>query len=514
MLDGQEAKAKDLLLDAYKQGNRSHNLAPDIPYMLAVFDKQIGNAKAARDYLCQARDLYAAGKTQSDREKMLLTKRIADCYYSEDNLKSALKEYNAALTMAHALPDGEPSAAEILEGMVACETDEKNYPEAEKHSAALVTLWRARMANGGIYEFLNYAWALLQSANLYQASGQTEKLDSVRKENKGLMTALVEARMTSDAKGQMPDYATMVRDVRAQYVQSVKATTPAEIAWAAIDFKVKTLPIIAWKNKTPKPVAAVLCIHGMGLENRSFEKFAADLNARGYLIYAMDVRGFGSWTQTKGEENLDYKACLADIKRLVLAIKERNPGLPLYVLGESMGGAIALRAGAQLGDLINGVISSVPSCERFQAKRMSLQTAMHFMIDPHRPFDVGSTVTERATSEDSLRTQLRDDPKAKMGMTPIELMQFALFMRMTKPQAERITKLPVLMAQGLQDQLVKPQGTFDLFDAVKSTDKTFLIIGKAEHLMFENNSPDQFLMDSLDSWLRTHSVPPARPTTP
>jgi lysophospholipase len=244
----------------------------------------------------------------------------------------------------------------------------------------------------------------------------------------------------------------------------------------------------------------------MGLENRAFTALAADLNRRGYLVYALDVRGFGSWTQTRGEENLDYKQAVADIHNVSLIIKDRNPGIPLYVLGESMGGAIALRAGAQLGDVLNGVISSVPSAERFQDKKMSLQTAMHFIIDPHRAFDIGSTVAARATSEDKLRAEWKADPKAKLGMTPIELMKFALFMRTTKPQAARITKLPVLMLQGLQDQLVKPQGTFDLFDAVRSTDKTFLTIGKAEHLMFENDSPDPILMDALDSWLRNHSV--------
>jgi lysophospholipase len=399
------------------------------------------------------------------------------------------------------------SAAEILEAIVACEIALKQYTEAEKHSAELVTLCRSRLNNGGIYEFLGYSWALLQEADLFRTTQQKEKLDAVRKEIRPLFVSLVEARMIAEDQGKIPDYKTMVQEVRAQYVAGIKPVTPAEIVWAANDFRVRTLPVVAWKNQTAKPLAAILCIHGMGLENRAFTALAAELNRRGYMVYALDVRGFGSWTQTRGEENLNYPQTLADIRNVSEIIKSRNPGVPLYVLGESMGGAIALRAGAQLGDVLNGVISSVPSAERFQDKKMSLQTAMHFIIDPHKPFDVGTTVAARATSQESLRAEWKEDPKAKLGMTPIELMKFALFMRTTKPQAARITKLPVFMVQGLQDQLVKPQGTFDLFDAVKSRDKTFVTIGKAEHLIFENDSPDPILMDALDSWLRNHNKP-------
>lgn len=505
LLDGHEGKAQDVLLGAYRQGNQSGTGVADVSYFLAAFDKQHEKPDSAVKYLSQARDLYGRTKSLSDRQQMLLTKRIGDCYYSGDKLKDSLREYNVALIASKKLPDGGMSTAEILEGMVACEMGLKQFAEAEKHSAELVELSQSRLPAGGMNEVASYSWALLQEADLFRTTNQKDKLDALRKNIRTLFISLIESRMLAQAQGQFPDYHTLVQEVRREYVEAIKPVSPPEIAWAASDFRVRTLPVIAWKNQTPNAVAAILCIHGLGLENRAFTSMAAELNRRGYLVYALDVRGFGSWTQTRGEEVLNYPQTLADIRNVSEVIKQRNPGLPLYVLGESMGGAIALRAGAQLGDVLNGVISSVPSAERFQEKKMSLQTAMHFIIDPHKAFDIGSTVAERATSQESLRTQWKEDPKAKMGMTPIELMKFALFMRTTKPQAARITKLPVLMLQGLQDQLVKPQGTFDLFDAVKSTDKTFLTIGKAEHLMFENNSPDPFLMDALDSWLRNHS---------
>jgi alpha-beta hydrolase superfamily lysophospholipase len=67
-------------------------------------------------------------------------------------------------------------------------------------------------------------------------------------------------------------------------------------------------------------------------------------------------------------------------------IKEHNPSAPVFLLGESMGGAIALNTAAQFGQNLRGVIASVPSAERLQAKRMSLTVALHFLNGPDKPF--------------------------------------------------------------------------------------------------------------------------------
>jgi len=507
MADGEEDKAYQVLLDAVSAGRGKEAVAPDVPYFLAAFEKQHEHFDSAAAHLLQSRKLYAQGKNLDDHQKMLMTKRLADCYYGSDKTKEALKEYNIALIDAERDPDGKLSVPEILESIVACEIALKDFDAADKHSTVLVDMCRQRVESASIFDFLTYAWSLFQKADLYRVSNQPEKLAKIRTELRPLLINLVESRMRAESNSAIPDYHSMVRLVRSQYIAGIKPTTPPELAWAASDFRVKTLPIVAWQNKTEgNPIASIICIHGLGLENQAFAHFAHQLNKRGYIVYAIDVRGFGSWTQTKGEENLNYTQTLIDIRNLAEVVLQRNPGVPVYVLGESMGGAIAIRAGAQLGDVINGVISSVPSAERFQAKKMSLQTAMHFLIDPHKAFNIGNEVAAMATSKEDVRAAWKEDPKAKMGMTPIELMKFALFMRTTKPQAAKITKLPVLMVQGLQDQLVKPQGTFDLFDAVKSTDKTFLTIGNAEHLIFENHAPDPILMDSLDSWLKHHCI--------
>ena len=79
---------------------------------------------------------------------------------------------------------------------------------------------------------------------------------------------------------------------------------------------------------------------------------------RGVATYAIDVRGFGSWMKAEGHEEVDFQACLNDVKTALETIHAAHPGLKVFLLGESMGGAIALRAASMYPQLIDGLISS------------------------------------------------------------------------------------------------------------------------------------------------------------
>lgn len=499
---GKDQQAKDILLTAYTEQSKSGTLQCDIPYFLALFELRDNDEARAIKYLHEALKL---DKSNDPKSKMLLTKRLADCEYHAHEPRRALTQYNLVHADALKYPNIPPIlTAELLESIAACETELKMNTEAEQHLKELIAITAQGAKSKDLAAVVRHWWALAQLADFYRLTNQPDKLEIVKQQLRPILTGMVEARAEAEAQGKMQDFDTLVRQYRQQYINAYGPDSPAELAWAALDFRVKSLPVIAWKTNNAKPLAAILCIHGLGLENRAFADTAKELNRRGYQVYALDVRGFGSWAQTKGVEELDYTQTITDIGNAVQVIKERNNNIPVYVLGESMGGAIALRAASHLGKKIDGVISSVPSAERFQQKKMTLQTTLHFLKDPKQPFDVGY-VAEMATSNQETLKRWEEDPNARLAMTPVELLEFAVFMRRTKPHAEQITELPVLMLQGLKDRLVKPQGTFDLFDAVKSPDKTILIIGTAEHLMFENPHPDKMLMDTVDSWLKGHT---------
>jgi alpha-beta hydrolase superfamily lysophospholipase len=109
-----------------------------------------------------------------------------------------------------------------------------------------------------------------------------------------------------------------------------------------------------------RPRAIILALHGF---NDHAGNFLTDslprLNEAGLLIYAYDQRGFGRapnrgyWA---GAETLARDA--ADAAR---AIRARHPGLPLWMLGESMGAAVAILAGATDAPPVDGYILLTPA---------------------------------------------------------------------------------------------------------------------------------------------------------
>jgi len=497
-------EAKALLQNAYQEGKKSGKLDPEIPYFIAAIDSHYEKYGQSIKYLTETQSLCEKMGTMDPRTQVLLTKRLADCHYKNHDLKQALAGYNAALFIAQKHQTVPPViTAELLESICGCETYLKEYDAAEKHCRTLIDCTKAQVDGGGIPAVLSYSWALLQMSEILKKAGKQKEFLAAQDESHQMMNRILQVRSAFEAAGVMPDFAQLTQLFKVSYVRALDPKSPAEIAWAGSDFRIRTLPVITWRPKGP-PTAAIVCIHGLGLENRAFTNTAKKFNEKGYAVSAIDVRGFGAWVQTRGEEELDYEQCLEDIECAVKLAKKNLPGVPVFVLGESMGGAIALRAAAKLGKEISGVISSVPSAERFQQKKMSLQTAMHFIIDPNRAFDIGDYVAERATSEQDVRDKWAKDPNAKLDLTPIELMKFSIFMRTTKRHAEQIKDVPVLILQGLKDRLVKPKGTFELFDAVNSEDKSMIVQGLSEHLMFESPRPDDYVIDVVDYWLKQH----------
>lgn len=506
VLNQKVEEARDQLTTAYQKGKSAGKIDPDVVYFLAAIDAHQERYSSAIKHLSETQNLLEKEAKNDMREQLLITKRIGDCHYKNHDLKAALSAYNAALFLAQKQPNVPPVlVSEIMEGIVGCEIYLKEYDAAEKHCQTLIDMTKQQIAGGGIPAVLSHSWAMLQRADILKRAGKAEEHNQAKEDAFALMSQLMMIRATLEAGSQIPDYEQLAQLFRVSYVQALAPETPAEIAWAGNDFRIKTMPVISWHPKT-KPEAAIVCIHGLGLENRAFANTAKILTERGYLVGAIDVRGFGAWVQTRGEEELDYDQCLVDISDAVRMIKEKNGDIPVYVLGESMGGAIALRAAAKLGNKISGVISSVPSAERFQEKKMSLRTAMHFIVDPKRPFDVGYFVAERATSDQEQRDKWARDPKAKLDLSPVELIKFSVFMRTTKKHAEQIQNVPTLMFQGLADRLVKPKGTFDLFEAVSCPDKSIVVLGLSEHLVFESPRPDLTVIDIVDSWIKKHSA--------
>lgn len=263
-------------------------------------------------------------------------------------------------------------------------------------------------------------------------------------------------------------------------------------------------PCAVWTDPKAPPWAAVLCVHGFGLNSQSFGALGQHLAALGIETYAIDVRGFGSWANAKGHESVNFQAALLDVKNTLQSIRHAHPDLPVYLLGESMGGAMVLQAAALFPDQIDGVVASVPSPSRYQQKTTSVKVAVH-LVAKNRPMNMSKTVVQKATDDPELQSLWDTDPMMRTIVKPTELVSFQRFMNQTKKSVKAIDDTPVLIVQGTQDKLVKPTGTVELFHNIASDDKDLVMTDCAQHLIFEEGRLDNHVLDVLLCWLEEHA---------
>jgi acylglycerol lipase len=101
------------------------------------------------------------------------------------------------------------------------------------------------------------------------------------------------------------------------------------------------LPLRHWPAEgTPK--AVILAVHGFNDYSQAFEKPAGEWAPFGIDTYAYDQRGFGH-TPHRGLWAGDDRM-VRDLREASRLIAARHPGLPFYILGESMGGAVVMSA--------------------------------------------------------------------------------------------------------------------------------------------------------------------------
>jgi alpha-beta hydrolase superfamily lysophospholipase len=89
-----------------------------------------------------------------------------------------------------------------------------------------------------------------------------------------------------------------------------------------------------------EPRAAVQLTHGMGEHAQRYDHVASALTDAGYVVYAQDQRGHGASADPDRLGDLGkggWNGLVDDIGLLSAHIRAEHPGLPLILLGHSMG---------------------------------------------------------------------------------------------------------------------------------------------------------------------------------
>lgn len=130
--------------------------------------------------------------------------------------------------------------------------------------------------------------------------------------------------------------------------------------------------IRVWDDvKNPKGIIQI--IHGMGEHSLRYDTVAKWFNKNGYIVYADDHRGHGYSAESieeLGSIEGGFETLVDDEKYITDFISKSCPGLPIYVLGHSMGSFIAQGHMSDLSRFVNGYILT-GSCGKRMAETFS-----------------------------------------------------------------------------------------------------------------------------------------------
>jgi alpha-beta hydrolase superfamily lysophospholipase len=135
----------------------------------------------------------------------------------------------------------------------------------------------------------------------------------------------------------------------------------------SLDFTFQTkdganLYVRSWESEGPKAVVQV--VHGVADHGARYARLAAVLAKAGYTTYVNDHRGHGS-SITEGEppghiaDDDSWNLMVADTHAVNREIAGRHPGLPVIVLGHSMGSFVVQQLLYEHpGDMVAAALSS------------------------------------------------------------------------------------------------------------------------------------------------------------
>lgn len=111
------------------------------------------------------------------------------------------------------------------------------------------------------------------------------------------------------------------------------------------------------------PRAQLLIAHGMAEHGARYAPLGEYLAARGIVVYALDHRGHGrsiAREQDTGHfaDRDGWKKVVGDLNSVINELKRRQPGIPLLLLGHSMGSFISQAWAIEHGSAINALLLS------------------------------------------------------------------------------------------------------------------------------------------------------------
>ncbi|MGZ3342537.1 MAG: alpha/beta hydrolase, partial [Reyranella sp.] len=263
------------------------------------------------------------------------------------------------------------------------------------------------------------------------------------------------------------------------------------------------LPVAVWPAANGPPKAVILGLHGFGDYRKAWDEPAEIWAKDGITTYSYDQRGFGK-SPTRGRWP-GTEALVDDAKAMAALLRAQYPGVPLYLAGESMGGAVALVA-ADRGIEVDGLILASAALRSRETFGPVVSAGLWFVAHTVPWFPNGPTSIDfQPTDNPKTMDKLRNDPlmlraaRVDMAYGLVDLMDDA------RAAAEHV-HLPYLMLHGLGDRIVPQEPVRAAIEVMQPRPDSKLAFYKnGYHLLMRDKDGPKVSAD-IAAWISNHSA--------
>jgi alpha-beta hydrolase superfamily lysophospholipase len=233
-----------------------------------------------------------------------------------------------------------------------------------------------------------------------------------------------------------------------------------------------------WERAVPSRI--VVIAHGYGEHIGRYEHVAQALAEDGAVVYGPDHIGHGL---SEGERAViaDFEHAVDDLHAVATLARQRHLGIPVVLIGHSMGGLIAARYAQRFGDELAGLVLSGPLLGFHPVFAEWLANE-----PPNDPIDPAVLSRDLSVGE-----AYANDPLVHHGGWSRTMLEGLRAVSEKVAAGRGFGKLPTYYVHGEQDQLVPLVLAQPAVLALQGDDFTERIVPGARHEVFNETDRDE-----------------------